>query len=75
MKKTPKIVKLQNIRPRALRVRDAAAYCGLAEKTLRNRMNPNSKNPFPPKPRRMGGKPIFLVEDLDAYLDSLPLDS
>lgn len=72
MAKQPKIVKVESISPRALCIRDAARYMGLAEKTLRNRLGSRAKDPFPVKPRYFGGKPLFLVEELDAFLESLP---
>lgn len=52
----------------------AARYIGLAPKTLRNRLCRRAENPFPVKCRRQGGKVIFFKEDLDAYLDDLPVE-
>jgi hypothetical protein len=60
--------------PRAMPVDLAARYIGLAPKTLRNRLCRRAENPFPVKRRRQGGKVIFLKEDLDAYLDHLPVE-
>jgi len=58
---------------RMLSVRETAEYCGLAVKTLRNRLGPNAVNPFPVRCKRIGGcrKPLFDRRDLDEYLDSL----
>lgn len=72
MAKKPKIMKIQKVKPRALSVKDAAEYIGLAPKTLRNRLGPRAKNPFPVSPRYYGDKPLFLVDELDDYLESLP---
>ena len=71
MAKTPKIIKVEEIRPRLVSTADAAKYCGLAPKTLRNRLGPKSQNPFPVRPRYYGGNPLFDVAELDAFLDSL----
>lgn len=70
MAKTPKIVKVEAIRPRLVSVSDAATYLGLAPKTLRNRLS-DKDNPFPVRPRYYGGKPLFEVSELDAFIDSL----
>ncbi len=55
------------IRPARLGIREAARYVGLAEKTLRNRIS-RDDGTFP-RPRRDGGKVLFRVSDLDAYLE------
>ena len=70
MAKTPKIAKVREIRPRLLCIRDAARYLGLAPKTLRNRLSDKDK-PFPVRPRYYGGKPLFEVRELDAFIDAL----
>jgi hypothetical protein len=57
---------------RMLTVRESAGYLGIAEKTLRNRLGLRTSNPFPVKPKHIGGKVLFDVKDLDAYLDKLP---
>ena len=59
-------------KPRMLSVRESAGYLGIAEKTLRNRISLKAENPFPVKPKHIGGKVLFDVKDLDAYLDKLP---
>lgn len=38
----------------------------------RNRIGRKAKDPFPVKPRYFGGKPLFLVDELDCWLQSLP---
>jgi len=62
----------REIKPRMLSVDEAALYLGLASKTIRNRIGPRAADPFPIKPKRIGGRVLFDVKDLDAYLDSLP---
>ena len=70
MPKTPKIAKVEAIRPRLVSISDAALYLGIAAKTLRNRLS-DKENPFPVRPRYYGGKPLFEVSELDAFVDSL----
>lgn len=67
----PAVTKTKELRPAALGYADAARYCGLAEKTLRNRVCNRS---FPVRPRKFGSKPLFLVSELDEFLKSLPSD-
>lgn len=64
--------KKTNITPRMLSVNEAAQYIGLAAKTIRNRIGPKAMIPFPIRPKRIGGRVLFDVKDLDAYLDRLP---
>jgi hypothetical protein len=71
MAKTPKIVKVETIRPRLVGVRDAARYLGLAPKTLRNRTGPRAADPLPIPVKRIGAKVLFDVADLDKFIDSL----
>ena len=62
----------REIKPRMLSVEEAAIYIGLASKTIRNRIGQKATNPFPVKPKHIGGRVLFDVKDLDAYLDVLP---
>ncbi len=48
------------------------AISGFAAKTIRNRIGPKATIPFPVKPKRIGGRVLFDVKELDGYLDSLP---
>ena len=64
--------KERNVRPRMLSVEEAALYIGLAAKTIRNRIGRKAAVPFPIRPKRIGGRVLFDVKDLDAYLDGLP---
>lgn len=60
------------IKPRMLSVEETARYVGLAPKTIRNRIGRKATIIFPVMPKRIGGRVLFDVKDLDAYLDSLP---
>jgi len=51
-----------------LTIREAAAYLGLAEKTLRNRLSDRS---FPLRPVRLSGRPLFKRRDLENLVNSL----
>lgn len=62
----------KEISPRMLSVEDTAKYMGIAPKTIRNRIGPKATIVFPVKPKRIGGRVLFDVRDLNAYLDSLP---
>ena len=62
----------KEIMPRMLSVDDAARYLGIAAKTIRNRIGPKAKITFPVKPKRIGGRVLFDVKELDGYLDRLP---
>ena len=70
MAKAVQIVKTKTVSPRGLSYLDAAKYIDIAQKTLRNKV---SSGDFPVRPRRFGGKPLFLKEDLDDFLDALPV--
>ena len=63
---------IREYKPRMLSVRESSGYLGIAEKTLRNRLGLKTENPFPVKSKHIGGKVLFDVKDLDAYLDKLP---
>ena len=60
---------------RLLGIDDAAAYLGISGKTIRNGLTKNAERPFPVKPRRFGRRVLFNRKDLDAFADSLPVDS
>jgi hypothetical protein len=70
MAKTPKVVKVETVQPRLVSVADAAKFIGIAPKTLRNYLS-NKEKPFPVRPRYFGGKPLFEVAELEAFIDSL----
>jgi excisionase family DNA binding protein len=52
--------------PRLLTVEQAAAYLGLASKTIRNALG---------RPVKVGGRVLFKKEALDLYIDSLGADA
>ena len=56
-------------KPAALDTTAAAHYLGLAPKTLANLRSPSSALDGPPY-RRIGRKPVYKIEDLDAWLES-----
>lgn len=63
----------REIKPRMLSIEEAASYIGLAAKTIRNRIGQKAKKPFPVKPKRIGGRVLFDIKDLDKYIDALPI--
>jgi hypothetical protein len=62
----------REIKPRMLSIEEAASYIGLAAKTIRNRIGAKAEKPFPVRPKRIGGRVLFDIKDLDKYLDALP---
>ena len=62
----------QTIPKRLFRVPEAAAYLGLAPRTLYNGIAPKSKQPFPVRFKKQGKVILFEKKDLDEYVDSLP---
>ena len=56
---------------RLLNVSEAAVYLGLSPRTVYNAVAPQSKIPFPVKPKRIGKLVRFDIKDLDRYVDSL----
>jgi len=59
--------------PRLLSIDQAAWYMGISPKTVRNALCRSAKTPFPVKPKRHGKRILFDIQDLDAYIDSMPL--
>ena len=59
------------IKPRLVSLDQAAAYLGLAPKTLRNRLSRGAEAPFPVKPKRIGRRVLFDIRELDAFVDGL----
>jgi hypothetical protein len=57
--------------PRLMDLETAAAYIGMAPKTLRNRISRRAEDPFEVKPKRRGRKVLFDKKDLDKYADEL----
>jgi excisionase family DNA binding protein len=58
-----------NVDKRLLSVDEAAAYLGLAPKTIYNAIAPKSRNPFPVRPVRIGKLRKFDIRDLDRFID------
>lgn len=56
---------------RLLSLPEAAAYLGLAPKTLRNSLGPRAPKPFSVRPVRIGSRVLFRKEDLDRFIDGL----
>jgi len=57
---------LEDLRPRMIRMADAARYCGIARSKA-------YVTPDFPKPVRLGGpksRPVYDVRDLDAWIDA-----
>jgi hypothetical protein len=59
------------IQPRLLNIEQTANYIGLAPKTIRNRLGPRAPDPFPVKPKKLGGRVLFDIRDLDQFIDEL----
>jgi len=60
-----------DIKPRLLSVEQTAKYLSLAPKTLRNRLGPKAPSPFPVRPKKIGGRVLFDIKDLNAFIDQL----
>ncbi len=60
---------LPAVAKRLLTIADAAAYLGIARQSLYNRLSKSAKEPFPVRPVRVFGKPLFDVRDLDRFID------
>lgn len=56
---------------RFLSVQETAKYLGISSQTLYNKISRGSEYPFPLKPKRIGRRVLFDIEDLNRYLDSL----
>ena len=65
----------KEIAPRLLGIDQTAAYLGIAAKTIRNRIGLKAINPFPVKPKRIGGRVLFDKKELDLFIDSLTADN
>lgn len=56
---------------RLLSVEEAATYLGISPRTLYNQCHRKARKRFPVRPRRIGRRVLFAVQDLEAYVDSL----
>ena len=75
-KKHKEDLKFQRIAPikRLLTVDECAFVLGISAQTIRNGLCRRTNKPFPIKPKRPFGKPMFDVRDIDRFLDSLPYE-
>ena len=55
---------------RLLSITETARILGLAEKTIYNQISRKSKNPFPIKPKRLGGLVKFSRQDIEKFIAS-----
>jgi predicted DNA-binding transcriptional regulator AlpA len=69
---TSAVSHIKEITPRLLSVEQAARFLGIAPKTLRNRIGPRAKHPFPVRPKKIGKRVLFDRRDLDDFVNSLP---
>ena len=60
-----------DIKPRLLSVEQTAKYLSIAPKTLRNRLGPRAPSPFPVRPKKIGGRVLFDIKDLNGFIDEL----
>ena len=60
---------LRAVAKRLLTIAETAGYLGIARQSLYNRLARNAKDPFPVRPVRIFGKPLFDMRDLDRYID------
>jgi excisionase family DNA binding protein len=61
----------KNIEPRLLTIKQASQFLNIHPGTIYNGVAPNSLNPFPIKPVRLGRKVLFRKIDLEQYVNSL----
>ena len=61
---------MSEIQPRLLTVEQTAQYLNISPKTIRNRVGPRAKKPFPVKPKRIGARVLFDRKDIDRFLDN-----
>ena len=60
---------LSSVAKRLLTIAETAGYLGIARQSLYNRIGRNAKDPFPVRPVRIFGKPLFDMRDLDRYIE------
>jgi predicted DNA-binding transcriptional regulator AlpA len=54
-----------------LTVPEAAAFLGIPEKSVRNRLGQKATDPFPVTPVRLGGRVLFCRYDLEQFVETL----
>jgi hypothetical protein len=62
---------LKSPRRRLLSIEGTADYLGISPKTIRNRLGPKAKNPFPIKHKRIGRRVLFDIRDLERFVDEM----
>jgi hypothetical protein len=62
---------MTDIKPRLLSVEQTAKYLSIAPKTLRNRLGPKAPFPFPVRPKKIGGRVLFDIKELNGFIDQL----
>jgi hypothetical protein len=60
---------------RMLTIPEAAHFLGISEKTLRNRTGKKAANPFEVRPKRVAGRVLFDLRDLEDFVDGLGVES
>ena len=56
---------------RLLSVEETAAYLGISDRTIYNQICRKAKKRFPIKPKRIGKRILFDINEIDQYVDSL----
>ena len=56
---------------RLLSVEETASYLGISDRTIYNRICRKAKKRFPIKPKRIGKRILFDINEIDQYVDSL----
>lgn len=56
---------------RLLSVEETASYLGLSDRTIYNQICRKAKKRFPIKPKRIGKRILFDINEIDQYVDSL----
>ena len=56
---------------RLLSVEETASYLGISDRTIYNQICRRAKKRFPIKPKRIGKRILFDINEIDQYVDSL----
>ena len=63
--------KTRTMPKRLLSVEETASYLGISERTIYNQICRKAKKRFPIKPKRIGKRILFDINDIEQYVDSL----
>jgi excisionase family DNA binding protein len=65
--------KIENLQmpKRLLSVEETASYLGISDRTIYNQICRKAKKRFPIKPKRIGKRILFDINEIDQYVDSL----